>query len=347
MLVLALRLLLAAVFAVAGVAKLRDREGTRRSLGEFGVPATFRGFGALALPVAELGAAALLVPEPTVRIGALLALALLLVFVAAVARSLARGEQPDCNCFGGVHSAPVSQLTLVRNLALAAAAAAVAVAGPGESLGALDGGTVLAVAAALAGALLLGLTWFSGQLFQQNGRLLVRVRALEEARSGAIPAAPPQPPRVGGLPQGELVPDLVLDTPDGASRSLRELAQIQRPIALVFSDPACGGCAALTERLPALREELDGVLEPILVTREMGLHADTAAAGGLTVLVQEDREALVAFAVGAVPAAVLVDARGRIASETAVGEVAVEELLLGARPAPDFLEVVKVAGEMR
>jgi len=347
-LVLALRLLLAAVFAVAAVAKLRDREGTASTLGEFGVPARLRTTGALALPLAELVAAGLLIALPTARVGALLALALLLVFVAAVSRALARGERPDCNCFGGVHSAPVSRLTLVRNVTLAAVAAAVAVAGPGESLAALDGGTVLAVAAALAGALLLGLTWFSWELFQQNGRLLLRVRALEEATTPGAAAGsrlPGPPEAVRGLPAGELAPDLVMATADGAPRSILELAgAAPAPLALVFSDPACGGCVELTKRLPALREALDGVLEPILVTREAGPHAEAAAAAGLPVLVQEDREAIVAFAIGAVPAAVLLDASGRIASAPAIGDVAVEELLLGARPAPDFLEVVNVAG---
>jgi len=36
----------------------------------------------------------------------------------------------------------------------------------------------------------------------------------------------------------------------------------------------------------------------------------------LPLLVQEDREAIFAFSVGAVPAAVVVDQRGRVASET-------------------------------
>jgi hypothetical protein len=119
------------------------------------------------------------------------------------------------------------------------------------------------------------------------------------------------------------------------------------PIALVFSDPACGGCNALTDRLPELRDELDGVLEPVLVTREGGSAVASSAAQGPTVLIQEDREALVAFAIGAVPAAVVLDAEGRVASGTAIGDIAVEELLLGARPAPDSLEIVQTAGGVR
>jgi uncharacterized membrane protein YphA (DoxX/SURF4 family) len=334
------RIFLAAVFALAGAAKLRRRDETEETLGQFGVPERLRPAAAIGLPVAELVIAAGLVPTASARWAALAGLILLAAFSVAVARVLLSGERVDCNCFGALHSAPVGPWTLVRNLAFAALAAVLVAAGPGKSLGALDGTTVLAVAASLAGALLLGLTWFTWQLFKQNGRLLVRVRALEEAgRAPVIPPIPGPPEAVGGLPEGELAPDLVLATPDGDSRSVRELAQKARaPVALLFSDPACRGCKALTDKLPRLRAELDGILELVLVTRE---------GDGPSVLIQEDREALVAFAIGAVPAAVLLDGEGRVASGTAIGDIAVEELLLGARPAAVALEVVQTAGGVR
>ena len=343
MILLVARLLLAAVFALAAVGKLTDREGTRRSLAEFGVPNGFLAAAAIALPVVELAAAGLLIPAATARLGGLLALALLLIFSAVVGRALARDERPDCNCFGGLNSAPVGRSTLVRNLALAVLAALVVVAGPGRGLESLDGGTVLAVAGAAAGCLLLGLTWFGWQLFKQNGRLLARVRALEEATGTAAP----HPPAVGGLDEGEPAPDLSLATPDGDRRTVSELTAIGAPpIALVFSDPACGGCTALTERLPELRRELEGVVGPVLVTRGHGPHVDAAAAQGLPVLIQEDREALFAFAIGAIPAAVLIDAEGRVASRTAIGEDAVMDLLHGSSPIP-ALDVLRVTGPAR
>jgi uncharacterized membrane protein YphA (DoxX/SURF4 family) len=338
------RLGLAATFAVAAAGKLVDFEATRRTLAEFGAPDRLTPAGALALPAVELAVAVLLIPNATARLGALLALVLLAVFVAAIIRSLARGRQPDCNCFGGLHSAPIGPLTLVRNLALAAVAGLVVATGPGESLGALDGGTVLAVASALAALLLLGVAWFSWQLFKQNGRLLARIRALEEVTG----ISQSEPPRVGGLPVGEPTPDLVLATPGGGRRSVLELVAPGSPVALVFSDPSCGGCKALTERLPALKAELDGVLEPVLVTRGMGLHADSAAERGLNVLIQEDREALVAFRLGAVPSAVIVGGDGRIASSPAVGEEAIEGLLRTGGPAPlPDLNVIDILGAGR
>src|SRR5262249_32140884 len=59
------RLLLAALFATAGLTKLVNRGETRRMLAEFGVPDPFTASGALFLPLAELAGAVALVPVAT------------------------------------------------------------------------------------------------------------------------------------------------------------------------------------------------------------------------------------------------------------------------------------------
>ncbi|MFN8216861.1 MAG: MauE/DoxX family redox-associated membrane protein [Solirubrobacterales bacterium] len=315
---LVVRLGLAAIFAVAAVTKLADRAGTQRTLADFGVPAGLVPAGALALPAAELAAAALLVPTPTARWGALLALVLLLLFAIGIVRVLARGERPECNCFGGVHSAPVGPGTLIRNLAFAVGAALVLAAGAGKSLAAVDGAVVLTVAAGAAGLLLLGLTWFCWELFKQNGRLLSRVAVLEEA-VGVGAELPP----LAEFELGDPAPDLVFATPAGEPVMVSQLLRPDRPVALVFTDPACGGCQALTDRLPELRAEVGDAIEPVL------LHAR--------------REALIAFGVGAIPAAVAVDSEGRMASAAAIGERAVVELLRSFAGAPE-LELIEMAG---
>lgn len=127
--VVLVRLVLGAVLVAAGLAKLADRDGTRRAVVDFGVPARFAPPASALLPLTELGAAALLVVPATARWGALLALLLLAFFVAAIAVNLAKGRRPDCRCFGQVHSAPAGWSTLVRNLVLASGAAFVVVAG--------------------------------------------------------------------------------------------------------------------------------------------------------------------------------------------------------------------------
>ena len=55
---LGIRVVLAAVFAVAGAAKLLDQPGTRRSLSDFGVPGRTLPVAALLLPLLELATAA-------------------------------------------------------------------------------------------------------------------------------------------------------------------------------------------------------------------------------------------------------------------------------------------------
>src|SRR5439155_9771040 len=127
---LILRLILAAVFAVAGFAKLLDRAGSRQSMREFGVPAALANPLALLLPIAELACAAALVPAATAWWGAAGAFALLVLFVAAIAINLARGRTPDCHCFGKLHSEPVGWTTVARNGVLAALAGFVLWQGP-------------------------------------------------------------------------------------------------------------------------------------------------------------------------------------------------------------------------
>lgn len=59
------RLLLAAVFLVAAIAKLPDLEGSRRAVRQFGVPdSSVSVIGAL-LPLAELAVAGALLTDPT------------------------------------------------------------------------------------------------------------------------------------------------------------------------------------------------------------------------------------------------------------------------------------------
>src|SRR5262245_18134513 len=123
------RVVLAAVFLTAGLAKLADREGSRQAMRDFGVPAPLAGPLGTLLPVVELAvAAALVFPDPAWA-GALAAGVLLLVFVQTIAVNLARGRRPDCHCFGQLHSAPAGWSTLLRNLALALVASFVVIAG--------------------------------------------------------------------------------------------------------------------------------------------------------------------------------------------------------------------------
>ncbi len=336
-LLLVLRLILVAVLAVAGVAKLADRSGAVGAVKGFGVPERLAGTVAGLLPVAELAAAVLLIASSTARSGALLALALMLTFCAAITRSLLRGEAPDCHCFGAIHSEPAGPRTLIRNLVLAATAAVVLAGGPGVSatgwVGNVEAGgaTVVALGVALAAALIGG-GLLVLNLLRRNGELLLRVDELEDAltASGLIVPETPTPVATGGLPIGTIAPDFELPGLDGAPVSLDSLGGGEE-LLLVFSDPDCGPCSALMPQVAQWQRERPGGRRLVLISRGApeANHAHAQAHGLTEVLLQSDREVAERFAVSATPSALVVAIDGTVASAVHSGEEQIRALVSG------------------
>jgi hypothetical protein len=319
------QLLLSVVFVVAAVAKLADRSGTRAALEAFGVR-RLAASAATLLPVVELVVAVALVPAATARWGALAALALIGIFSLAILRTLRSGSTPDCNCFGGLSQTEVGRGTLVRNGLLGSVAAFIALGG--HSVSALDWITVPAaqdrVAIVLLIACLLGLLWFCGQLLQQNGRLLQRPEA-EGASSAAPPLEPGAPaPRFGG-------PDL-----RGEWVSLDSLLALGRPVALVFTDPGCGACAAALEAVArGQRERADELTLAVVSTGSIDRIEAKASEFGLDrVVPQADDGLLDAYRVHGVPGIVEIDQTGGVSKPASLGANAITEVIFGISPTP-------------
>jgi peroxiredoxin len=339
------RLVLAAVFLLAGLAKLADLAGSRQTLREFGLPARLTAPFGILLPLAELAVAVALVPLGAAWWGGLGALALLLLFMAGIGVNLARGRTPDCRCFGQLHSAPIGWPTLARNGLLAAVASFVVGWGrgtPGSSavgwLGSLTG----AQAAALAGAvmvlaLLAGMGWLLLQLLEQNGRLLVRLEAVEaQLASTGLAPEPERTAPVAGLPVGTPAPAFALPDLTGEIHSLDALRAAGRPVLLLFSDPGCGPCTALLPEVARWQRERAGALTITLVsrgTREAN-QAKAAAHGIGPVLLQDDREVAATYQAGGTPSAVLVYPDGAIGSPLAQGAEAIRALVARALGQP-------------
>lgn len=127
MLILAARLLLAAVFTIAVVAKLADTSGLRQAVTAFGVPRVAAAIVAPTMIAAEFGVVALLLTLP--KYGAWAALTMLAGFSVAVLVSLTRGQRVQCSCFGRLSKGPIGWQTLARNGCLAGLAAFVALDG--------------------------------------------------------------------------------------------------------------------------------------------------------------------------------------------------------------------------
>jgi peroxiredoxin/uncharacterized membrane protein YphA (DoxX/SURF4 family) len=332
------RLALATVFTVAGLAKLADLAGSRRAMRDFGVPARLATpLGAL-LPLAELAVAIALVPRTTAWWGALGALMLLLAFVAGIGTSLARGRTPDCHCFGQLHSAPAGWSTLARNGMLAAVAALLLWQGrtdPGPSVvgwaGDLSTAERVALGVALLALVLVAVEgWALIHLISQNGRLLLRLDALEAARgleSRGTATGPAGP--AAGLPVGSPAPAFSLSGLYGETTTLDALRAAGKPVLLVFTDPKCGPCNTLLPEIERWQREHADVMTLALVSRgTLEANRSKMTEHGLThVLLQEDREVAKSYLAQGTPSAVLVRADGMIDSPLALGADGIRSLV--------------------
>jgi thiol-disulfide isomerase/thioredoxin len=343
------RLLLALVFVVAGVGKLTDRKGSRQAIIDFGLPAALATPLSILLPLAELTVAASLIPTASAWWGALGTLTLLLLFIGGIGINLARGRKPECHCFGQLHSSPAGWSTLVRNGLLAAVAGFILWAGreaAGPSalswLGTLSttqgfiliGGLILL-------ALLAGQWWLFSHLFKQNGRLLIRLEALENtiASRGAIPSqngAHQAPP---GLPVGAAAPAFSLSGLYGETLTLESLRSSGKPVMLLFTDPNCGPCNALLPEIGRWQQEHADKLTITLVSRSSAEEnsAKSTEHGVGNVLLQEDWEVAQAFQVSGTPSALIVQPDGTIGSLVVGGSEAISALVSCAVEEPSQL----------
>ena len=339
------RLLLCVVFLIAGLAKLADLAGSRQALRDFGVPAALADPFGLLLPLAELAVAVALLLPAMAWWGALGALALLLLFVVGIGSNLARGRHPDCHCFGQLHSAPAGWPTLIRNLVLAAIAGIVVIFGwSTPELSVFDWLAPLSLSQrveVLVGLVVLVLLFAGGwvlvHVLRQQGRLLLRIEALEAQLAASIMAPQSIPTGdaaspVTGLPVGTPAPIFALPTLSGETTTLQALRALGKPVVLIFSDPGCGPCTAFLPEVGRWQREAATKVVVVLISRgTVEANRPKMTEYGLThVLLQQDREVAQAYQANGTPSAVLIRRDGTIGSPLAQGADAIRALIATA-----------------
>ena len=341
------RLGLAAVFALAAVGKLADRPGARMAAVDFGAPQALAGPIAIALPLAEFVIAGLLVAADTARWGSLGAAALLVIFSAAIVLARGRGREPDCHCFGQLHSEPAGPKALARNAVLGAVAIFVVVAGwndpgpgafgwigdlHGSGLLALIAGSTALVALAGGGSALL-------HLMRAYGRVLVRLdrveHALAQAGLSVDPDDEPSMPQLGQTP-GTPAPDFALPDTRGAAVTLDDLLAPGKPLLLLFTSPKCGPCAELLPAAAGWQHE--GF--PLTVALVSGGDADLVRADAEEhqlerVLLDDGYVVSSAYAANGTPSAVIISPDRTIASWVASGPDWIRRLVADAEAGPE------------
>jgi peroxiredoxin/uncharacterized membrane protein YphA (DoxX/SURF4 family) len=338
---LLVRLVLTAVFLVAGLAKLRDLPGSRQAVRDFGLPGALASPLGVLLPLVELTVAIALLPTTSAWYGSLGALVLLLAFIAGIALNMAKGRAPDCHCFGQLHSEPVGWPTLARNAVLAVLAAFVLVQGPARPgpsavawLSRLTPFETIVLAVAVVGFALLALQgWAILHLLQQNGRILRRLDALEGAPAEGQQPAPAVPAL--GLPVGTVAPAFALPDLEGHTISLDDLRAAGQPVVLLFTSPGCGPCATLLPEVARWQQAGDRLTVALVATGTAEQNGAKAAEHGLrNVLLQREKEVAEAYRSPGTPSAVIVGADGRIAQPMAAGPEPIRALVNRQLEAP-------------
>lgn len=334
--VLIVRLVLVVVFVVSAGAKLRSLKGSRQAAVDLGVPKALAPGVGVGLPLVELAIAAALVPTATARWGAAAAVVLLLLFAVVVALNMAAGRRPSCHCFGELSRGEISWATVARNVVLAAAGGmvwSVEPSGYAEVTRGVSGAeavaagslAVLAVAVVLQG-------WALVHVVRQHGRVLLRLKALEEAAAAGPqpPAAPAAHTHGRGLPVGQPAPEFSLVGLHGETMTLAALRSSGRPVLLVFSDPGCGPCTALAPDLARWQAEHADRLRIVVVASGAvdAIRARASEHGVSDVLIQPGHEVADAYRYQGTPGAVLIDVAGRIASPLASGGPAITALVI-------------------
>ncbi len=182
--------------------------------------------------------------------------------------------------------------------------------------------------------------WLGFQLVRQNGRILVRLEALEGrlGRSGADTMAPtPAPPP--GLPIGSLAPEFDLPSLTGVRTTLAQFRG--QELLVIFFNPRCGFCSQMTDDLAALPAGgAGGRPLPLIIStgdadenrrffREQNING--------TVLLQQEMEVATRYQAHGTPMGYRIDAYGNIACELAIGAEAT--LALATAPAANAVKV--------
>lgn len=333
---LLLRIFLAAIFALAGVAKFADLKGSEKAFKEFGVPEALALPGSVALSLLEVAIALLFLSTDWSWYAAVAASGLLVLFVGQMIYQLARGNAPDCHCFGQVHSEPVGLKSIVRNAIFAAMSLTLVARGAnaqGTSFSTLSNNDAmqLILGIAIAG-LLATVIFYLRKISEQQAHVIKRIEVMElvAREGGAVEREDVVHPH-DALPIGAMFPDFKLPDIGGTDVTLAGLLHQKHPtpILFFFVSANCTPCKTLVPEFEEWKEQLAPKVRTVFVSSGTVLENLAKFGSDITsvMVLQKGRELADLAKAQWTPTAMLVDATGRVASHTAAGDVAIRELV--------------------
>ncbi len=330
---LTLRLALAVVFGVAGIAKLFDPMGSEKAFGDFGLPKALARPMVYVLPIFELAIAAALLFVQSSWFGAVGAAGLFLIFTAGMLYQMAKGKSPDCHCFGQIHSEPVGVSSIVRNILMLIPA--VFLVAQGISTQGTDliitrqdftqfGIGIVLMVLLLAAVLLLR------KISEQQDQIVRRIEIMELVgrEGGSVEREAIGHPREG-LTIGALIPDFDLPDLDGQVVTLDLIKADAKPVLFIFVSPTCSPCRAMVPRFDKWQNELEDKVNFVFISNRDPDDNREKFGSVVTkrILLQNETEISDLFRAKWTPMAVLMDVNGRVASFTGAGDIGITELI--------------------
>jgi thiol-disulfide isomerase/thioredoxin/uncharacterized membrane protein YphA (DoxX/SURF4 family) len=341
-LIVLLQLVLAGVLIVAAVGKLRDLPGSREAVKGFGVPEQYAKIGGTALPVVELVLGLGLLWGATARWAALLAALLFIAFIVAIGYNLSKGRQPNCHCFGQIHSEPAGWPTLIRNAVLTLAAVAIVGQGAVGPIDWLDSLSRDGEAQTLIGLGILAALSMIGLYLRKLVSLNTDIVDLQADLANRLELLAERPVIVqGDAASAETAASVVVEEPvrkapsfdlqglDGEHVTLESIQVPGKQTLLMFADPGCGPCKALTPDIAEWQQRFGDELPIAVISRgtEEANREKFAELGVKNIALQEEWEVYKEYEVRGTPSAVLIDADGVIRQPYAAGRDSIRDLV--------------------
>lgn len=314
--------LVACVLIASGALKLPQRSRTLHSFAAFGVPAALRKpWTAIALPIGEiiLGAALLLLSGPAYLAAASLATVLMAAYLAVVARSVAKRQAVDCNCFGALSTEPVSQITIWRNAGLTLAAL-LALALPGMASGVpaqlaafSPGDWMWLIAIAIAAAV-----GIIANLVKPPAPAATRGDTTAEHDFELVEQGPDL---ISDPSARDMIPhNLELVSGDGSPELLYNLVVVPRKTTiLIFARVGCGSCGPVLSQIGDWSRRLGDDAQIIVATSSSRASIKKSYPGALPHTYFGAKAVADHFESEATPAALLLAADGTVASAPEYG----------------------------
>lgn len=347
-----LRILLVAIFGVAGIAKLYDLNGSKKAMQSFGVPEGAALAAGLTLPLIEIAIAILLIFVQTSWFGAIGATALLGIFIVGMAWQMYQGNAPDCHCFGQVHSEPVSPKSLIRNVIFIVPALVLIITGRenqglnlfGSNFNNSSESTMQIIIGLAMIGLLAAVVYFLKQISEQQVQIMRRIEILEfTAHEGTkeVEREDVSSP-VEGLPIGSVAPEFVLPDLNNKEIGLKDLLSPKKSTIFLFVSPTCNPCGALLPEIEQWQTELKDKLNFVFISSG-NVKDNTDKFAGKTlkkILLQKDKEVAEIYGAKWTPTVILVNSDGRIASRVAAGDSAIRAIIDKVRESEDEVKFV-------